>query len=503
MAMKPEARLHLSFSGQRLWAALMTICAVLSPIATSADGARLLVLHDGKAVQALAAAGDKTWFAVQPPPAWQPHPDTPPVFPPVHADGHHAGGSVVMGLWTRKGLKWLATLPGELAMGGRRVYGISDILPESDSAWVTGPMNLPERPIGRFYLARFDQAGRAGIEAEDDGSAAVALAAAPKRPCVARNPETGSPTPMGRIACPGGWSSAFRVTGPGAFLSWTSGQGLAPAGDDGVWAVAYFRGTVRVDNVEVRSPVMRDLPFLGDEDGGLPQAALAPLLQMLQTQPMPPLGAVMVVRLDGKGHPVAVTRLAPDAIRVGAATGETGMNPAVIDAQPLLDSDPAGRAFVFGRYEHAIRAGEQRIVTASGSESDTHCFIASWQSAGDLRWLRNIDDCTGQLIGLVADSGRIVAVTSHDALWLDPETGIVQARMALPRARRSTRPPHLRWTAADVAGDELVLGGTFRGAAEVLGQRLDEKQTSVIIARLPLAWQAGTDSTSRDSGLRQ
>jgi len=453
-----------------------------------AGSERLLVIHEGKAVQALAAAGDAIWFAVQPPQARQPNPEAPPVFPPVRAEGHRAAGSVVAGLWIRNGLKWLATLPGEVARGGQRAYGISDILPEPGGAWMTGSMNVPEKPIGRYYLARFDRDGRAGIEAEDLGPAAVALAAAPQRPHVARNPEAGTPQPVAQLSHPGHWSKRFHVTRPGAYFSWTPGYGLASAGGDGVWAVAHFRGTVRVDNTEVRSPALGDLPFLGDEDGTLPPAALAPLRQMLQTQPMPQVGAVMVVRIDGKGRLITVTTLAPDALRVGATTGENGMDPAWIDVAPLIASSPSGRAYVFGRYRHAIRAGAERLVTATAGETDTHCFIASWQTAGNLRWLRDIDDCTGKPIGLVADADRLVAVTAHTALRIDPETGAVRARVSLPGPQQARRPPVLYWTAADVAGDWLVLGGTFRGEANLLGQRLDEKQTSVVIARVPLDW---------------
>ncbi len=458
---------------------------LLAVPAAFAENSRLLVVHEARSLAALAAAGDEVWFAVVPPEAWQPRSEAPPVFTPVRAEGHRAAGSVVTGLWTRKGLKWLGTLPGEVARGGRRAYGVSDILLQGGGAWVTGPLNVPERPIGRYYLARLDARGRARIMAEDGGPAAVALAAAPQRPCVARNPEPGSPTPVARLACPGRWSKTFRVTGPGAFFSWTPGHGLAPA-NGGVWAVARLQGTVRVDDAEARSPTLGELPFLADDGGGIPPASLAPLRQLLDTRPMPPLGAVLVLRVDARGRLASLATLAPDAIRVGVTTGDMGMDPARIDGYPLIASDGTGRAFVFGRYEHAVRAGGKRIVTGDAGASGTHCFMASWDATGALRWLRDIPRCTGDVIGLVAGGERLIAVTAHERLLLDPGTGAVQARMALPGPRQVRRPPDFRWVAADVAGNRLVLGGIFRGDAELLGRRLNEKRTSVVIAQLPL-----------------
>ncbi len=471
-------------------AALLVLWASVTAGTAAEAGGRLLVVERGTVLTALAADGEAVWFAVVPPPPIQANPQTPPVFIPVRADGHSAAGSVVLGLWTPKGVKWLTPLPADLARGGRRAYAVSDILPEGGSAWVTGPVNRPARPIGRYYLARVGRQGRARIVEEDAGPAALALAAAPARPYVARNPEPGAPAPVARIAWPGRWAKAFAVAGPGAAFSWTPGHGLASA-PDGVWGVAHFRGRVRVDGTEVRSPALKGLPFHAGPDGGLPPAALEALRQMLQTQPMPGLTAALVVRLDAHGKLLSLTTLAPDALHVGVSTGAQGMDPAWIEVTPLLATDPSGRAFVFGRYRHAVRAGRARLVADEAVEAGEHCFLASWEAAGELRWLRDVPGCTAAPIGLVAEPGRLVAVTQHRALVLDPETGAVRRRVALPGPERARRPPALRWTAADVAGGRLVLGGTFRGDAELLGRRLDLPRTGAVLAVVPL------DSASR------
>ncbi len=471
-------------------AALLVLWASVTAAAAAEAGGRLLVVERGTVLTALAADGEAVWFAVVPPPPIQANPETPPVFIPVRADGRSATGTAVLGLWTPGGAAWLTPLPGDLAQGGRNAYAISDIVPQNGGAWATGPVNRPERPIGRYYLARVDRRGTARIAEADDGTAALALAAAKDWPYVARGAERSGQASAARIAWPGRWARDFVLAGPGASFQWTPGHGLAPA-PDGVWGVAHFRGTVRVDGVSARSPALKDLPFHAGPDGGLPPAALEGLRQMLRAQPMPGLTAALVVRLGAQGKLLSLTTLAPDALHVGVSTGAQGMDPAWIEVMPLLATDPSGRAFVFGRYRHAIRAGQTRLVADETSETDGHCFLASWEAAGELRWLREVPRCTGAPIGLAAEAGRVVAVTAHRALILDPETGAVRRRLALPRPERTRGPPDFRWTKADASGDRLVLGGVFRGDAELLGRRVALRHTGVVLAVVPL------DSASR------
>jgi len=474
--------------------AALLVLWMLSAVAAAADGSgRLLVIHEGKAVAALAADGEAVWFAVVPPPPLHTHAQAPPAFIPVRADGRSAAGTVVLGLWTPKGVRWLTALPADMARGGDSAYAVMDILPQRGGLWVTGGANRPEQPIGRYYLARVDARGRARIVDADGGPAAFALAAAGKRPYVARDRTDDAKASVARLAWPGRWATAITVTGPRRFFSWTAGHGLAAAAD-GVWGVAHFVGTVRVGDAVTRSPALEELPFHAGPDGGLPPLVLRTLRQMLRAQLMPPVGAGLVVRLDARGRLVSLTTLAPDALHVGVSTGDQGLDPAWIDPTPLLATDPSGRAFLFGRYRHAIRAGEVRLVADEAAEAgDHHCFLASWEAGGALRWLRDVPRCTGSPVALVAERGRVVAVTGHAALVLDPETGAVRSRRALPRLARTRGTSDFGWTAADVAGDRLVLGGIFRGDAELLGRRLELRRTGAVLAIVPLDAGAAGD----------
>ena len=250
-------------------AALLVLWASVAAAAAAEAGGRLLVVERATALTALAADGEAVWFAVVPPPPIQANPEAPPVFIPVRADGRSATGTAVLGLWTPKGVKWLTPLPGDVAQGGRNAYAISDIVPQDGGAWVTGPVNRPERPIGRYYLARVDRRGTARIAEADDGTAALALAPAKEWPYVARGAERSGQASAARITWPGRWARDFVLAGTGGSFEWTPGHGLAPA-PDGVWGVAHFRGTVRVGGASARSPALKDLPFHAGPDGGLP-----------------------------------------------------------------------------------------------------------------------------------------------------------------------------------------------------------------------------------------
>ncbi|ROR34432.1 hypothetical protein [Inmirania thermothiophila] len=460
--------------------ALLALALGLWAVAAPAAEGRLLVVRPARALAALAPSPSGVWFAVVPPEPWQPHAEAPPVFIPVEAGGRKAAGSVVIGHWGRRGVDRLAALPGDLALGGRRAYGVSGMAADGGTVWLTGPLVLPERPIGRYFLAHLDAAGGTEV-AVDAGPAAVAVAARAGTVYVARNPEPGTPVPVAALARHGGWTARLPVAGTAPFFSWTPGPGIAAAAG-GVLAAARFHGSVRVAGAEARSPAPGEMPILGT----LPPPALEALRRLLASGSLPPLPAALVVHLDAGGRLRWLDTVTPDAVRVGGTAGGGGMDPARIDGFPVLAADGAGRAYLVGRYVHAVRSGDRRIVVEEAAADETHCFAASWEPDGSLRWLRDVPGCRGEVIGLAAGGGRLVAVTAQEALALDAGTGTLRGRRPLPRARRTDRPPELRWTAAAVAGGRLLLGGTFRGKAELLGQRLDEPRTVAVVAELPL-----------------
>lgn len=447
----------------------------------------LLVVQGAKEITALEATSRGAWFAVVPPEAWQPWESAPPVWTPVRAGGRSAVGSTLVGHWTDTGVDVLRPLPGDVAQGGEKAFRVTDLAVEDAHAWLTGPLEIAKKPIGRFFLARVDAAGHAHVDV-DLGPAAVDVAGAQGVRYVARNPEPGRPHPVAALERPGHWRRPLETMGRNAFFSWTPGRGLV-ATAAGLWAVARFQGGVEVDGDVVHSPGLADLPLVGH----LPPPVMEQLRQVMRKTPMPPLPAVLLLHLDPGGRVRWLTTVVPDALQLGGSAGP-GVDPARIDGFPLLAVDADDDVYVFGRYVHAVRTGERHLASGDAAGgSDAHCFLASWDAQGGVRWLRDVPRCEGEPIGLSITRGRLVAVTGHQVRVYDLQQGALIMHQPLPRIRKAHGVPVMHWTQASVHDGWLVLGGVFRGDAELLGHRLRADHTSVVLARIALVMKGAGD----------
>jgi hypothetical protein len=224
-------------------------------------------------------------------------------------------------------------------------------------------------------------------------------------------------------------------------------------------------------------------------EGGLPPALARQNRAMLKHSPLPPLGAALLAHLDSRGQVRWLRTVAPASVVFDSAGG---VDPATVEGMPLLTLDAAGNAYLFGHYRHAVAADEQRLeIGADDDMPDAHCYLASWNEAGALRWLRDIPGCDGKAIGLGVDGGRVVAITEHRALLHDAHSGRPLRHLALPAVQHARGGPSLHWTHAIPFAGRLVVGGVFRGKGELLGHELKAAQPTVVLATLSLDLDKG------------
>ncbi|RMG56546.1 MAG: hypothetical protein D6717_06570 [Gammaproteobacteria bacterium] len=396
-----------------------------------------------------------------------------------------AAGTAVVGLWRHGRVPLLSALQDDVAKGGDRAYGISAMVAERGGVWITGGANLPNHPVARYFLARLGIDGSQRIKL-DAGSQGIAMAGHDRAIYVARNANVPGHTPYPRLERVGAWSQDVLVTTPGpihgqASFSWTPGQGVA-AGPAGVWAVALFSGQLRIDGHSASSPGLSELHV--QARGGLPPSLVEQIRSMLKRQPGPPLGAALLMHLDADGHGRWLRTLTPATVVIDAAGG---VAPASVEGFPLLTVDAAGNAYLFGRYQYGVATSGQRLETGVDDEMpDAHCYLASWNEAGDLRWLRDIPRCDGRPIGLGLDGSRVVAITEQVILLHDGENGRPLTRLSLPALEKTRGTVTLHWTHAIPFDEQLVLGGIFRGKGALLGHELETEQPSVILATVAL-----------------
>ena len=445
----------------------------------------LLVVENAQDLEALAEGPDGIWFAVEPKAPRQPSAESPPEFAVVRAGQRTAVGTAVVGLWTRKDVALLQPLPGDVALvRDGAAYGVTAISAEKGRAVLTGGVNLPKRPVGRFFIGRIDMKGASQV-AENDGPAGVALATHGDATYVARNAGAPNHYPNPALARQQAWSKRVYADGaPGlgkpASFSWTLGRGIV-ANKGGVWGAALFSGRARIDELSVESPRMSELPVR--VEGGLPPFVVAQVRAALAKQPTPPLGAALLVHLDADGRVQWMKTLAPANVVLDSAGG---MSPAQVMAWPFVAVDPAGNAYLFGRYRHGVQADGRRLeVPLDDDAPDEHCYLASWDNGGHLRWLRDVPRCDSNPIGLGTDGDRLVAVTEATILWFSLKHGGLLASAPLP-APKVEHSVTLHWREASVGHGELAVGGVFRGEADLLGRHLNQAGASVVIARLPL-----------------
>ena len=462
-------------------AGLLTL--LLLPLSAWAQGA-LLVVENAHHLEALATGPDGIWFAVGSKAPRQPYTGSPVEFADVRAGQRTAAGTAVVGLWREDGIALLKALPADAAQGSDRAYGINAISAEKEGAVLTGGVNLPKQPVGRFFIARMDTKGNVRVLVHG-GPAGVALATHGDATYVDRNADAPDRHPNPELARQQAWSKTLRVDGVPGFgapvpFSWTPGRGLVASGQ-GVWGAALFSGRVRADGLTVQSPSMSELPVRVEE--GLPPFVAARMRSALAKQPTPPLGAALLVHVDPDGRLQWLKTVAPASVVLDSGGG---MSPARVMGLPFVALDSAGNAYLFGRYEQGVQSDGRRLeVPLDDVAPGEHCYLASWDAGGHLRWLRDVPHCGANPIGLGVDGDRLVAVTETTILRFDLEHGDLLASSPLP-APKTGHSVTLHWSQASVAHGVLALGGVFRGEAELLGRQLNEPGVSVVIARLPL-----------------
>jgi len=470
----------LGRSGRML--ASVVLLSLLLPVSVHAGA--LLVVHGAKDIGPLAVHDGRVYFAIVPRSPSQPGRDMFPVFTNILAAGRQATGSLVLGCWDGARLPCLLTLPNDVTQGGDAAYGAVAMAAGSEGVWVTGSRSVPDRQGGRFWLAGI-HGDKIAVMEIDDGVQGMSLAVSETDRYVARNGLADlsafrhpvQPT----IERRGAWTLPIHVspvkgTRHAPSFTWIPAHGLA-ANPDGVWGVAHFSGMVRIGEANRRAARLAELPIVGD----LPPEILRQMRAMLDQMDRPDVGSHLLLHLTRRGGLAWLATIEPGALLVGDSAGG-GLAPSVITVAAIA-VDARGNAYVAGSYSGSVRIGS--LIVSAPEDDPDRCFVASWDVRGEPRWLRDI--ACGRPLNILHAGVRLVLLTEHSAMILDPADGHTLRTLPLPDVEAPRGSVVLHWKdGALMPGGELVLGGIFRGTGRILGQTIEAPAGVGLLARVSL-----------------